>query len=75
MKRLDQLLKDLMKLYNGIASVIGCETDCGTVLFETKEAYPHKDYLIKNLKHYTNEDIENNKEWLNGVEKIIWKNT
>ena len=75
MKRLGKLLNDLMKLYDGIVGIIGCEIDCGTVLFETEEAYPHKDYSIKKIKHYTNEDIENNKEWFNGVEEIVWKNT
>jgi hypothetical protein len=73
-QRLEKLLNDLMKLYDGIVGIIGYETDCGTVLFETEELYPHEDYSIKNIKHYTNEDIENNKEWFNGVEKIIWKN-
>ena len=74
MNRLRSLLNDLMKLYDGIVGIIGCEIDCSTALFETKETYPHKDYSIKNLKHYTNEDIENNTEWLNGIEEIIWKN-
>jgi hypothetical protein len=72
MDRLKQLLNDLMRLYNGIVGIIGCETDCGMVLFETREPYPHKDYSIKKLKHYTNEDIENDYEWFNGVEEIIW---
>jgi hypothetical protein len=74
MNRLKNLLNDLMELYNGIVGIIGCETDCSTVLFETKEPNPHKDYTIKKLKHYTNADIENDKEWFNGVEEIIWRN-
>jgi hypothetical protein len=73
MNKLRILLNNLLELYNGIVGIIGCEIDCSMVLFETKEAYPHKDYSIKKLKHYTTEDIVNNKEWFNGVEEILWK--
>ena len=51
--RLKNLLNDLMELYTGIVGMIGCETDCSMALFQTKEPYPHNDYSIKKLKHYT----------------------
>jgi hypothetical protein len=70
MKKLKQFLYDLILLFNGIVGMIGWETDCGLLFFDTNEAYPHKDYSIK---YYTNEDIyKNNQNWLNGVAEIIW---
>jgi vacuolar-type H+-ATPase subunit F/Vma7 len=73
MKKLKSLLNDLIALFNGIVGMIGWEMDCGLVFFETNETYPHKDYSIKKMKHYTNEDIYiNNQKWLNGVDEIIW---
>jgi hypothetical protein len=67
--KLKYLLNASMGLYDGIVGMIGCETTCSMVLFGTKEPYPHKDYSIKKIKHFTNKDIKN----INGVEKIIWK--
>jgi hypothetical protein len=73
-KELKKFLYDLIVLFNGIVGMIGCETDCGLLFFDTNETYPHKDYSMKRIKHYTNVDIENDKEWFNGVEEIIWRN-
>ena len=72
MNRLRNLLKDLLKLYNGIVGMIGWETVCNLALFDTKNAYPHKDYSIKRIKHLTNKDLKNNQGWYNGIEEIIW---
>ncbi|MDR2906077.1 MAG: hypothetical protein LBU73_09000 [Helicobacteraceae bacterium] len=69
MKKLKYLLNDLMKLYDGIVGVIAVETDCSMIFFETKEPYPHKDYSLKKIKHFTNEEIKN----MSGIEEIIWK--
>jgi hypothetical protein len=73
MKKLKQLLNDLIIQYNGIVGMVGWETVCNMMFFKTKETFPHKKYSIKNLIHYTNKDIyKNNGYWLNGVDEIIW---
>jgi uncharacterized protein YutD len=69
MKKLKNLLKDSMELFDGIVGMIGYETVCHLVLFETENTYPNKDYTIKKLKHCTTEYIEN----LSGVVEIVWR--
>jgi hypothetical protein len=46
-KELKKFLYDLIVLFNGIVGMIGCETDCRLLFFDTNETYPHKDYSIK----------------------------
>ena len=73
MKKLKQLLKDLINEFNGIVGMIGWETVCHMLFFDIKDGYPNKEYNVKNLKNYTNNDIyRDNEKWLNGVEEIIW---
>ncbi|MDR1105455.1 MAG: hypothetical protein LBL44_03775, partial [Treponema sp.] len=73
MKKLKRLLNDLVIEFNGIVGMIGWETVCNMIFFETENAYPHKDYTMGNLKYYTNKDINiDTEKWLNGVYEIIW---
>ena len=74
-KSMKELLNDLMVEFNGIVGMIGYETVCNMVFFKTKKDYPNKEYTVKNLEYYTDEDIyKDNEKWLNGVEIIMWDN-
>jgi len=75
MTKLKELLNDLMLEFNGIVGMVGYETVCNMIFFKTKKDYPNKEYTVKKLEYYTNEDIyKNNEKWLSGVELIIWGN-
>ena len=70
---LKELLKDLILNNDGIVGMVGLETVCNMIFFKTHEAYPHKDYALKNIKYLINKNTyKNKKHWLNSVYKIIW---
>jgi hypothetical protein len=67
------LLNELIVEYDGIVGMIGWETVSNMIFFKIKEDFPHKEYSIKNLIHYTNKNIyKNNKIRLAGVKEILW---